>query len=90
MEKYDFSEQDAKEMSEFLVPIFDYMPDKRPTAAQCLSHPWISSRPRLLQPQVKSSDRNITEEKKDRAETEVTEVEQGNTEIAGMPKLMKK
>lgn len=32
-------------MAEFLVPILDFVPEKRPTAAQCLLHPWISSRP---------------------------------------------
>nr|TKS00101.1 hypothetical protein D5086_0000186450 [Populus alba] len=47
MEKYDFSEQDANDMTDFLVPILDFVPEKRPTAAQCLSHPldhcWSSS-----------------------------------------------
>lgn len=44
IEKYEFSEQDANEMAEFLVPILDFVPEKRPTAAQCLLHPWISNR----------------------------------------------
>lgn len=45
IEKYEFNEQDANDMAEFLVPILDFVPEKRPTAAQCLLHPWISSRP---------------------------------------------
>ncbi|KAL8140384.1 hypothetical protein V2J09_006405 [Rumex salicifolius] len=43
MEKYNFSEQDAIEMAEFLTPLLNFAPDKRPTAEQCLDHPWISA-----------------------------------------------
>jgi serine/threonine protein kinase len=46
MEKYEYSEQDAKEFAEFLVPLLDFVPDKRPTAGQCLRHPWVASVPR--------------------------------------------
>uniref|UniRef100_A0A803MZR6 non-specific serine/threonine protein kinase n=1 Tax=Chenopodium quinoa TaxID=63459 RepID=A0A803MZR6_CHEQI len=42
VEKYEFNEQDANELAEFLVPILDFVPDKRPSAGQCLSHPWIA------------------------------------------------
>ncbi|KAL5716783.1 non-specific serine/threonine protein kinase [Ranunculus cassubicifolius] len=49
VEKYEFSEQDANEMAEFLVPILEFVPEKRPTAAQCLLHPWISGRPRIVE-----------------------------------------
>ncbi|KAJ0941267.1 putative protein kinase CMGC-SRPK family [Helianthus annuus] len=42
MEKYEFSEQDAKELADFLVPILDFVPEKRPTAAKLLKHPWIT------------------------------------------------
>ncbi|XP_015088196.1 SRSF protein kinase 2 [Solanum pennellii] len=49
VEKYEFSEQDAKDLSDFLVPILDFVPEKRPTAAQCLLHPWINAGPRLLE-----------------------------------------
>ncbi|KAI3823281.1 hypothetical protein L1987_04715 [Smallanthus sonchifolius] len=42
MEKYEFSEQDAKELADFLVPILDFVPEKRPTAAKLLNHPWIT------------------------------------------------
>lgn len=49
VEKYEFSEQDAKDLSDFLVPILDFVPEKRPTAAQCLLHSWINAGPRLLE-----------------------------------------
>ncbi|KAI3742227.1 hypothetical protein L1987_59907 [Smallanthus sonchifolius] len=42
MEKYELSEQDAKELADFLVPILDFVPEKRPTAAKLLNHPWIT------------------------------------------------
>lgn len=46
-EKYNFSEQDATDMSEFLTPILNFAPDKRPTAEQCLGHPWINAGPHI-------------------------------------------
>lgn len=42
MEKYEFREQDAKELADFLVPILDFVPEKRPTAAKLLNHPWFT------------------------------------------------
>ncbi|KAK1435109.1 hypothetical protein QVD17_00869 [Tagetes erecta] len=42
MEKYELSEQDAKELADFLVPILDFVPEKRPTAAKLLNHPWFT------------------------------------------------
>ncbi|KAK6924580.1 Protein kinase domain [Dillenia turbinata] len=42
VEKYKFSESDACEFSEFLCPLFDFAPEKRPTAQQCLQHPWMN------------------------------------------------
>lgn len=80
MEKYDFSEQDANDMADFLVPILDFVPEKRPTAAQCLSHPWISPGPWTLEPStaIMQSD-TINEElsekrKREKAEQELVEV----------------
>lgn len=57
MEKYEFSEQDANNMADFLVPILDFVPEKRPTAAQCLTHPWINAGPRLREPSIESLPR---------------------------------
>ena len=39
--RYKFSERDAHEFSEFLSPLLDFAPEKRPTAQQCLQHPWL-------------------------------------------------
>ncbi|KAM5547004.1 hypothetical protein ABKV19_001495 [Rosa sericea] len=43
IDRYNFSETDAREFAEFLCPIFDFAPEKRPTAQQCLQHPWLNS-----------------------------------------------
>ncbi|MQL96499.1 hypothetical protein Taro_029178 [Colocasia esculenta] len=43
VEKYKFSESDAREFSEFLSAVLDFSPETRPTAAQCLQHPWLRS-----------------------------------------------
>ncbi|KAL6220815.1 hypothetical protein ACLB2K_008569 [Fragaria x ananassa] len=42
VDRYNFSETDALEFAEFLCPIFDFSPEKRPTAQQCLQHPWLN------------------------------------------------
>ncbi|KAK1262238.1 Serine/threonine-protein kinase AFC3 [Acorus gramineus] len=39
--KYKFSESDARELADFLTPILNFAPEKRPTAEQCLRHPWL-------------------------------------------------
>ncbi|KAL9241513.1 hypothetical protein vseg_015619 [Gypsophila vaccaria] len=41
VEKYKFSEIEAREFADFLCPILDFAPEKRPTAQQCLQHPWL-------------------------------------------------
>ncbi|EPS58946.1 hypothetical protein M569_15866 [Genlisea aurea] len=42
-DKYKFSEADAREFAEFLQPILDFDPEKRPSAEQCLQHPWLNA-----------------------------------------------
>ncbi|XP_078182712.1 uncharacterized protein LOC144576268 isoform X2 [Carex rostrata] len=42
-EKYKFKKTDAQEFSDFLCTLLDFDPLKRPTAAQCLSHPWLKT-----------------------------------------------
>ncbi|TYJ18047.1 hypothetical protein E1A91_A09G094900v1 [Gossypium mustelinum] len=88
MEKYNFSEQDAKDMADFLIPILDFAPEKRPTAAQCLNHPWISSGPQLLQlsttaPKQHGDDGTSKRERKDKDDREAMEAGVGNIEIDG-------
>ncbi|MED6196262.1 hypothetical protein PIB30_045856 [Stylosanthes scabra] len=89
MEKYDFSEREANEMTEFLVPILDFVPEKRPTAGQCLQHPWINAGPLLLEPSISSSNQNppvaeagiSDQKKKDKDEREAMEAGMGNIAI---------
>jgi len=40
-EKYKFTDTDAREISEFLMPILEISPKHRATAAECLRHPWL-------------------------------------------------
>lgn len=87
-EKYEFSEQDANDLSDFLVTILDFVPEKRPTASQCLLHPWINSGPRSLQASLslkeqKSEDELDTGEKKrENEEQEAVEAKMGNVDIS--------
>ncbi|MFS7969748.1 putative protein kinase CMGC-SRPK family [Helianthus anomalus] len=41
-EKYKFCVNDARDFADFLIPILDFAPEKRPTAHQCLQHPWLN------------------------------------------------
>lgn len=89
LEKYDFSEQDANDMADFLVPILDFVPEKRPTAAQLLSHPWITVGSRILQPSI-DVDRCQTEKKKrEKDEAEAMQVGVGKMVIDGASKPVK-
>ncbi|RDX76090.1 dsk1 [Mucuna pruriens] len=89
MEKYNFSEQDTNDLVDFLVPILDFVPEKRPTAAQCLNHPWISAGPRTLEPSITTVQPDaINEElserrKRERAEKEAVEIGLRNIAIKG-------
>uniref|UniRef100_A0A5B7ADU6 non-specific serine/threonine protein kinase n=1 Tax=Davidia involucrata TaxID=16924 RepID=A0A5B7ADU6_DAVIN len=95
VEKYEFSEQDANDMADFLLPILDFVPEKRPTAAQCLLHPWISAGPRLLEPslpsmQSQAADSVDSEKKKrEKEDREAMEVAIGNIAINADSKLGK-
>ncbi|KAJ9699375.1 hypothetical protein PVL29_008124 [Vitis rotundifolia] len=88
-EKYEFSEQDANDIADFLVPILDFVPEKRPTAAQCLTHPWINAGPRLREPSIaslpKATDVGVSE-KREKDEREAMEVGVGNIAIDGPSK----
>ncbi|XP_063767323.1 SRSF protein kinase 1b isoform X3 [Eleginops maclovinus] len=41
-EKYEWSKDEAHTFSSFLLPMLDLVPERRATAAQCLSHPWLT------------------------------------------------
>lgn len=42
IDKYKLPEAEAKDFAEFLTPILEFAPEKRPTAQQCLEHPWMN------------------------------------------------
>ncbi|KAL5580188.1 hypothetical protein UlMin_012630 [Ulmus minor] len=92
MEKYEFSEQAANDLADFLVPMLDFVPEKRPTAAQCLTHPWICAGPRLLEPsmagvQSQEADGSISDKnRKENDEREAMEAGVGNMAIDGASK----
>uniref|UniRef100_A0A7C9CU40 non-specific serine/threonine protein kinase n=1 Tax=Opuntia streptacantha TaxID=393608 RepID=A0A7C9CU40_OPUST len=56
IEKYKFSDSDAREFADFLRPILDFAPEKRPTAQQCLQHPWLN---RKLTPNDNTDNSNV-------------------------------
>ncbi|XP_053328951.1 SRSF protein kinase 3 isoform X2 [Spea bombifrons] len=43
VEKYEWSLEEATQFSDFLMPMLEFLPEKRATAAQCLQHPWLNS-----------------------------------------------
>ncbi|KAM0993670.1 hypothetical protein ACFX10_009296 [Malus domestica] len=95
VEKYEFSEKEASELTDFLVPILDFVPEKRPTAAQCLVHPWINAGPRLLEPSIAADkkqgvDSDTAEEnQREKDEREAMEVGVGNIAINSDSKRVK-
>ncbi|XP_074486381.1 SRSF protein kinase 1b isoform X1 [Sebastes fasciatus] len=43
VEKYEWSKDEAHTFSTFLLPMLDLVTERRATAAQCLSHAWLTS-----------------------------------------------
>ena len=41
MEKYDFTQEDADGLSNFLLPMLAFDPKERATARACADHPWV-------------------------------------------------
>jgi len=41
MEKYKFIESEADALTDFLLPMLEWKPDKRATAKKMLDHPWL-------------------------------------------------
>ncbi|XP_026664822.2 SRSF protein kinase 2-like [Phoenix dactylifera] len=87
IEKYNFNERDAKDIADFLVPVLDFVPEKRPTASQLLQHPWIDAGPLLCEPCVPPTDQrqpSVSEkQRKERDEKEEMAVGLGNMAIDG-------
>lgn len=43
VEKYGWAHEDAAHFTHFLLPMLEMVPEKRATAGECLTHPWIGS-----------------------------------------------
>ncbi|XP_042392637.1 serine/threonine-protein kinase SRPK-like isoform X1 [Zingiber officinale] len=96
MEKYEFSERDANDMADFLVPILDFAPEKRPTAAQLLHHPWLDTGPQIHEPSLPQSNKiqpsaegPAEKQGKEKDEREAMAIGLGNITIDGSTKLVK-
>lgn len=89
MEKYEFTEINAVGMADFLVPILDFVPEKRPTAAQLLQHSWLDvgplrQQPKTLPDSAQSSGDGVSEkQKKENEERDAMALELGNIAIDG-------
>lgn len=85
-EKYELNEKDANDLADFLLPILDLVPEKRPSAAQCLRHPWMNAGPRLLEPSMPcikdQAESSVTCVKKKREKDEKEELEIGIANIS--------
>ncbi|XP_035872629.1 SRSF protein kinase 3 isoform X2 [Phyllostomus discolor] len=42
IEKYEWPLEQATQFSAFLLPMMEYIPEKRASAADCLQHPWLN------------------------------------------------
>lgn len=71
-------------MADFLLPILDFVPEKRPTAARCLVHKWISGSPRIIK--LSTAGNDVSHEKEQKVEREAMEHRVGEFEVSGAPK----
>jgi len=44
-EKYEWPHKKAHDFTDFLLPMLEFDPNRRATAAQCLEHPWLAGDP---------------------------------------------
>lgn len=81
VEKYRIREDEAKLLADFLLPMLEWYPDRRATAQEMLSHPWLNAeknydykiseeeyKRRILMKSVEDVKKNV--EKGDLAESE--------------------
>ncbi|XP_042045346.1 SRSF protein kinase 1-like isoform X2 [Salvia splendens] len=80
-EKYELNEKDATETADFLTQILDFVPEKRLTAAQCLTHPWISGRHITPSNKLEEVENGGPENRTEKDATETMEVRVGNIVI---------
>jgi serine/threonine protein kinase len=75
MEKYRIKESEALALTDFLMPMLNYYPERRATAHDMLSHPWLTMTPNfdymmsereyermIIIKKNKKEERNTTEE----------------------------
>ena len=60
-QKYSWSSKDAKEFSDFLLPMLEYDKSKRSTALEALNHAWILE-PKTHNPNIKFNSNNSNSE----------------------------
>jgi len=82
-EKYAWSEEDAKEMCDFLLPMLSWQPSKRQSASEALKHSWIQPREGEVDEYVKTEKVEPKSEKElpseSAVETELNEVSDTQT-----------
>uniref|UniRef100_A0A0D6R1S7 non-specific serine/threonine protein kinase n=1 Tax=Araucaria cunninghamii TaxID=56994 RepID=A0A0D6R1S7_ARACU len=83
VEKYKFSEKDADELAKFLIPLLDYAPEKRPTASQCLLHPWFKGDPNVCPPPTLRKNGQAEMENTLEEQKRESEVVRGSVEKTG-------
>ena len=95
VEKYEFSQEDARELCDFLLPLLDFLPEKRPTAGKCLGHPWLirNQEPSLLSepcqhnsdlPVDRSKSIGVKEEAMAKAEEAMGNIVLASRQVGGM------
>ena len=42
IKKYHMKKKEAEKLNDFLLPMFEFCPEKRATAKQMLTHPWLN------------------------------------------------
>lgn len=87
VEKYDFSEQDANDMADFIDQILDFVPEKRPSGAQLLLHPGINVGPSLCQPADPADGGASKKLAKEKDAREALSIEMENIAIDCSPKV---
>ncbi|GAB1601284.1 SRSF protein kinase 3-like isoform X3 [Argonauta hians] len=64
-EKYEWSEKDAREFSEFLLPMLAFDPEKRASAQDSLNHPWLKQQQQQQQQQHQQQQQQHQQQQQD-------------------------
>eukprot|EP00245_Coleochaete_scutata_P006032 TRINITY_DN20145_c0_g1_i1.p1 TRINITY_DN20145_c0_g1~~TRINITY_DN20145_c0_g1_i1.p1 ORF type:complete len:678 (-),score=172.47 TRINITY_DN20145_c0_g1_i1:269-2302(-) len=55
-EKYDFSVRDSRDLNSFLMPLLDFLPERRSSARRALEHPWLNPVPPTIYTITREAD----------------------------------